>query len=82
MFCFALGTIAVPYTAPELIEACRPSDLFLLIETGQGTLRYADFTILVCAPLLEVKTRYVYAPHNGFILRRLLKQPREEKYFS
>ena len=46
MFFFALGTIAAPYTAPELIEAFGPSALFLLIGTGQSTLRYADFTIL------------------------------------
>ena len=79
MFFFALGAIAAPYTASELIESFGPSALFLMIATGHVTLVIYGLYHMGVRPTLEEKTPYVYAPRTNFITERLLKRPRDEK---
>ena len=79
MFFFAIGAIAAPYTASELIEAFGPSALFLLIGAGHVTLVIYGLYRMGVRPTFQEKTPYVYSPRTSFTIGRLLKRSREEK---
>ena len=79
MFFFAIGAIAAPYTASELIEAFGPSALFLLIGAGHVTLVIYGLYRMGVRPTVQEKTPYVYSPRTSFTIGRLLKRSREEK---
>ena len=79
IFFYALGAIAAPYTASELIEAYEPGALFLLVGTGHVTLVIYGLYRMGVRPTAEEKTPYVYAPRTSFIIGRLLKRLRDQK---
>ena len=79
IFFYALGAIAAPYTASELIEAYEPGALFLLVGTGHVTLVIYGLYRMGVRPTVEEKTPYVYAPRTSFIIGRLLKRLRDQK---
>ena len=81
MFFFALGAIATPYTASELIESYGRIALFLLIATGHVTLVIYGLYCMGMRPTLDEKTPYVYAPWTSFIVGRLLNGPQTKNNF-
>ena len=78
MFLFALGAIAAPYTASELIEAYGASPLVRLIGVGHVTLLIYGLYLMGMRPNVK-KINHAYAPRASFTIGRLLKRPREEK---
>ena len=79
MFFFALGAIAAPYTASELINAFGPGALFLFIASGHAALiGYGLFRMRI-RPTVEDKTPYVYSPRTSFTIGRLLKRFSDDK---
>ncbi len=79
MFFFALGAIAAPYTASELINTFGPGALFLFIASGHAALiGYGLFRMRI-RPTVEDKTPYVYAPRTSFTIGRLLKRFSDDK---
>ncbi len=81
MFFFAIGAIAAPYVASQLIENYGPPALFAFVASGHLLLIGFGLTRMQArpAPELEGRTRYVYAPRTSFTIGRLLKRSREKK---
>ncbi|MGI9394658.1 MAG: MFS transporter [Boseongicola sp.] len=77
MFLYAVGAIAAPYLAAELIEQFGPAAMFafvssihfILIVFGVARMRVRR---------TETRTNYVYAPRTSFLIGRLLGKAREK----
>ncbi|GAA6192041.1 hypothetical protein DS909_16920 [Phaeobacter gallaeciensis] len=77
MFFYALGAIASPYVASNLIDLYGPSALFAYVAVGHLMLIIFGLTRMQARPSPEDRTNYVYAPRTSFTIGRLLKRSRE-----
>lgn len=77
IFWFAVGAIASPVLASNLIVSFGPNALFLMISVAHVAL--AVFGVLRgrVRPTVAERTPYVYAPRTSFIIGRLLKSKRD-----
>jgi len=79
MFFFALGAIAAPLLASQLIEFYGPSAMFVMIAAGHAILVLFGLVRMRARPTVEEKTPYVYAPRTSFTIGRLMKRSRDSK---
>lgn len=77
MFFYALGAIAAPYLASELIEAYGPGAMFSMIATGHAGLIIFGLWRMRARPTRHRRTRYVWSPRTSFIIGRLTGQSRD-----
>ncbi|NNK78109.1 MAG: MFS transporter [Litoreibacter sp.] len=79
MFFFAVGAIASPWIASELIANFGPAALFLLIAAGHVILVIFGLTRMRVRPTAKIRTPYIYAPRTSFTIGRLLGRQRDRK---
>jgi len=78
MFFFALGAIASPIISSSLIEAYGPPALFAFIAVGHAVLAVLGLGRMLMRPVVEKRTRYIYAPRTSFLIGRLTGKSREQ----
>ncbi|MEM8538405.1 MAG: MFS transporter [Pseudomonadota bacterium] len=78
MFFFALGAIAAPALASQLIDAFGPQAMFGMIAVAHGVLILFSFGRMLARPTLTIRTRYVWTPRTSFTVGRLTKSDRED----
>ncbi|TMV12700.1 MFS transporter [Arenibacterium halophilum] len=76
MFYFALGAIAAPYLASELIKSYGPGAMFTMIAIGHVGLVIFGLARMRARPA-QRRTRYQYAPRTSFLIGRLTGRSRE-----
>ena len=74
LFFFALGAIASPLVASNLIDAYGPSALFAFIACGHIVLIVFGLVRMRARPTRDERTAYVYAPRTSFLIGRLMKR--------
>ena len=78
MFFFAVGAIASPLVASNLIEFYGPRALFGFISIGHLGLIIFGLARMRVRPTREERTAYVYAPRTSFLIGRLMRRMREK----
>lgn len=78
MFFYALGAIASPLLASNLITWFGPGAMFMLIAAGHVVLVALGLLRMRARPTADRRTPYVYAPRTSFLIGRLLKNKREK----
>ncbi|GFE63432.1 MFS transporter [Litoreibacter roseus] len=79
MFFFALGAIASPLLASQLIALYGPDALFLMISVGHAILVAFGLTRMRARKTVPERTPYVYAPRTSFLIGRLLRRQRDHR---
>lgn len=79
MFFYAVGAIAAPLLASNLMEAFGPPAMFVMIAVGHAVLVVFGLARMRVRPTVEKKTPYVYAPRTSFTIGRLMKRIRDPK---
>ncbi len=79
MFFFALGAIASPLIASQLIALYGPAALFGFIALGHAVLIVFGLARMRARPTQAERTTYVYAPRTSFTIGRLIGRMRERK---
>ena len=79
MFFFALGAIAAPLLASQLIQYFGPPAMFVMIAAGHAILVIFGLVRMRARPTMEEKTPYVYAPRTSFTIGRLMKRTRDRR---
>ncbi|OWU82882.1 membrane protein [Oceanicola sp. 22II-s10i] len=79
LFFYALGAIAAPWTASQLIEAFGPPALFWMVAAGHVGLLAFGLYRMRARPTLDERTPYVYAPRTSFVIGRLLRRSRDKR---
>ncbi|MEM6588723.1 MAG: MFS transporter [Pseudomonadota bacterium] len=79
MFFFAVGAIAAPLLASNLIERFGPSAMFLMIAAAHAALIIFGFLRMLVRPTLGEKTRYVWLPRTSFTIGRLTRPHDDSK---
>lgn len=79
MFFYAVGAIAAPLLASNLMEAFGPPAMFVMIAVGHAVLVVFGLARMRVRPTVEEKTPYVYAPRTSFTIGRLMKRIRDPK---
>jgi MFS family permease len=77
MFFFAVGAIAAPLLASNLIEAFGPAAMFWMIAVGHLLLIVFGISRMLARPTVDERTRYVWAPRTSFTIGRLTRNDRE-----
>ncbi|MEL7115973.1 MAG: MFS transporter [Pseudomonadota bacterium] len=77
LFFFALGAIASPIVASNLIEAYGPPALFVFIGAGHLALIAYSLIRMAARPSAADRTPYIYAPRTSFLIGRLTKRLRD-----
>ena len=78
MFFYALGAIAAPLLASNLIEHYGPPALFVMIALAHLLLIAFGLNRMLARPSRPDRTSYIYAPRTSFIIGRLLKRKRDK----
>ena len=78
MFFYAVGAIAAPYTASELIATFGPESLFVLLAVAHLGLVVYGLVRMRARRAPKDRTRYVYAPRTTFGIGRLLGRSRDK----
>lgn len=79
MFFFALGAIAAPYLASNLIGSYGPPAMFVMIAAGHVVLVIFGLSRMRVRPTKTDRTPYLYAPRTSFIVGRLFRRQRDGK---
>jgi MFS family permease len=79
MFFYALGAIAAPYVASNLIDAYGPSALFIMISAGHIALAIFGLIRMGRRPSPHQRTNYVSTPRTSFTVGRLFGRSRNQK---
>ena len=79
MFFYALGAIAAPLFASNLIDWYGPSALFLMIAVGHIILIVYGLSRMRVRDSGGNRTRYIYAPRTSFTIGRLTGRQREKR---
>lgn len=79
MFFYALGAIAAPLFASNLIDWFGPGALFLMIAAGHALLIVFGLSRMRVRDSGGNRTRYVYAPRTSFTIGRLMGRQREKR---
>ena len=79
MFFYAVGAIAAPLLASNLMELFGPPAMFVMIAAGHAVLVIFGLARMRVRPTVEEKTPYVYAPRTSFTIGRLMKRIRDPK---
>ncbi|QPM90103.1 MFS transporter [Pseudooceanicola algae] len=79
LFYYAVGAIAAPYLASQLIVLYGPAAIFGMIALGHAALLAYGFKRMRIRPSRPIaeRTRYTYAPRTSFVIGRLLRGRRE-----
>ena len=80
MFFFALGAIAAPYVASQLINAFGPPAMFIMVAVAHLVLVLFGLGRMRARPARTGigRTRYVYSPRTSFTIGRLMGRERDE----
>ena len=80
LFFYAVGAIASPYLASQLITLWGPAAIFGMIALGHAALLAYGFARMRVRPSRPIgeRTRYTYAPRTSFVIGRLLRGQREK----
>ena len=78
MFFYALGAIAAPLAASNLIEAFGPGAMFAMIGGGHALLILFGLSRMRARPTRGDRTRYVWSPRTSFTIGRLTSTTRNE----
>ena len=79
MFFFALGAIAAPLVASNLIEIFGPAAMFVMIAAGHAVLILYGLARMRARPTQAERTRYIWAPRTSFTIGRLTGGSRERE---
>jgi len=79
MFFYAVGAIAAPLLASNLMELFGPPAMFVMIAAGHAVLVIFGLARMRVRPTVDEKTPYVYAPRTSFTIGRLMKRIRDPK---
>jgi predicted MFS family arabinose efflux permease len=79
MFYFAIGAIAAPLFASNLIEWYGPGALFTMIAVGHAVLIIFGLSRMRVRSSGGNRTRYVYAPRTSFTIGKLMGRQRERQ---
>ena len=77
LFLYALGAIASPIVASNLISAYGLQAMFLMVAFGHLVLVVFGLSRMRVRPTQAERTSYVYLPRTSFLVGRLLKKSRE-----
>lgn len=77
MFFYAIGAIASPLLASDLIERFGPTALFLLISAGHVALIGFGLARMRVRATVDDKTPYVYTPRTSITVGRLFRRQRD-----
>jgi MFS family permease len=78
MFFYALGAIASPLLASDLIERFGPTALFFLISAGHAALIVFGLLRMRVRDTVDDKTPYVYTPRTSITVGRLFRRQRNQ----
>ena len=78
MFFFALGAIASPLIASQLIALYGPAALFGFVALGHAALIVFGLARMRARPTQAERTPYVYAPRTSFTIGRLIGRLRDK----
>ena len=73
MFFFALGAIAAPLVASNLIDRFGPSAMFIMIAVAHAVLILFGLLRMRIRPTQDQRTRYVWLPRTSFTIGRLTR---------
>ncbi len=76
MFFYALGAIAAPLVASNLIAWFGPSAMFMMIAAGHGLLILFGMTRMLARKTHKERTPYIWTPRTSFVFGRLLRRGR------
>ena len=79
MFFYAIGAIAAPLFASNLIDWFGPSALFYMLAAGHALLIVFGLSRMRVRDSGGNRTRYVYAPRTSFTIGRLMGRQREKR---
>ncbi|SLN22236.1 putative MFS-type transporter YcaD [Roseovarius albus] len=79
MFCYAIGAIASPLLASNLIEMFGPPAMFAMIAVGHGLLIVFGLGRMRARPTRGDRTRYVWSPRTSFLIGRLTSSSRDDE---
>ena len=79
IFFFALGAIASPLIASNLITSYGPPALFAFLAIGHLVLVIFGLSRMNVRPTVENRTPYVYAPRTSFMIGRLFRRQRDKR---
>ncbi len=79
MFFYAVGAIASPFAASNLIDFFGPPALFTLVAAGHLGLILFGLTRLRARPTMRERTPYTYTPRTSFFMGRLFGRLRDKK---
>jgi MFS family permease len=81
LFFYAVGAIAAPYLASQLIVLFGPAAIFAMIALGHAVLLTFGLARMRVrpAPAPGTRTHYIYAPRTSFVIGRLLRGMRERR---
>ncbi len=79
MFFYAIGAIASPLIASDLIDTFGPEALFVLISLGHALLILFGMRRMKVRKTVDDKTPYVYTPRTSITIGRLLRRHRDQK---
>ncbi len=79
MFYYALGAIAAPYVASNLMEVYGPASMFVMIAVGHVLLILFGLTRMRARPTKTERTRYIWAPCTSFLIGKLTGEARDKK---
>jgi MFS family permease len=79
MFWYAVGAIAAPWLASDLIETYGPPALFAMIAVGHAGLIAFGIIRARARPGAAERTPYIYAPRTSFVIGRLMGRFRDPR---
>jgi len=79
LFFYALGAIAAPWTASQLIVVFGPGALFALVAAGHIVLLIFGMIRMRARPTRSERTPYVWAPRTSYVIGRLLRRARDRE---
>jgi len=78
MFFYALGAIAAPLLATNLIDEFGPSAMFFMIAVGHAILVAFGLNRMSARPTRSERTRYAWSPRTSFTIGRLMRSNRDK----
>ena len=79
MFFYAIGAIASPLLASNLISIFGPNSMFVLMAVAHAALIIYGLLRMGVRPTMTKRTRYIYTPRTSFTIGKLLRRKRDLK---
>lgn len=74
IFIYAIGAIASPFVASNLMQTYGPASMFTLIAVAHVVLVIFSALRMLSRPSVEVRTSYAYTPRTSFLIGKILRR--------